>query len=333
MKNSALISFNLTGATIINNTGLRALDEAMAHNSMLETLLRSQTAMDFRMFRLLDCRRLLMAWLLTYISQGSLLMVRQVRSPSQCCLCYGFDSKISQVQAPNDAWYSISDEFYQHCKLRPIYGMGQGSGNSPVIWCVISSVLFDCHATSARGATYTYPDGTESITLYMVGFVDDSTGQTNFFTDRHEQSPDKLLTAAEQDAQLWSDLLWCSGGALEFPKCTYQFLHWTSTQDGSPIISGHQVCRDLILQSSDRTITQTITFRSAHSTHKTLGYYKDPAGNLTKQFEILKAKSDKAAIFVASSPLNQRDTWVYYFSIYLTSIGYPFIALISPTNS
>jgi hypothetical protein len=119
-------------------------------------------------------------------------------------------------------------------------------------------------------------------------------------------------------------LIYCSAlAARKFPKCTYQFLHWTFTQDGSPILSWHQVCRNLILKSGDRTSTQTISFRSAHSAHKTLGYYKDPAGNLTKQFEKLKEKSDKSAIFVASIPLNHCDTWAYYFAIYLTSIGYP----------
>jgi hypothetical protein len=36
----------------------------------------------------------------------------------------------------------VTEIFYQHCKAYPIYGTGQGSGNSPVIWVFISSVLF-----------------------------------------------------------------------------------------------------------------------------------------------------------------------------------------------
>jgi hypothetical protein len=46
----------------------------------------------------------------------------------------------------------VSDEYYKHCRIFPIYGTGQGSGNSPTIWCIISSVLFDCHASQAHGA-------------------------------------------------------------------------------------------------------------------------------------------------------------------------------------
>jgi hypothetical protein len=35
----------------------------------------------------------------------------------------------------------VSNEFYQHTVEYPIYGTGQGSGNSPMIWCFLSSVL------------------------------------------------------------------------------------------------------------------------------------------------------------------------------------------------
>jgi hypothetical protein len=36
----------------------------------------------------------------------------------------------------------LSDQWYTHNTDQPIYGTGQGSGNSPMIWCFLSSVLF-----------------------------------------------------------------------------------------------------------------------------------------------------------------------------------------------
>jgi hypothetical protein len=62
----------------------------------------------------------------------------------------------------------VSEQFYQHCSIFPIYGTGQGSGNSPAIWCIISSILFDCHASKANGATFESPDRKHKITLYMI---------------------------------------------------------------------------------------------------------------------------------------------------------------------
>jgi hypothetical protein len=40
----------------------------------------------------------------------------------------------------------------------PIYGTGQGSGNSPAIWCFISSLLYDCYDKKAAKAMYITPD-------------------------------------------------------------------------------------------------------------------------------------------------------------------------------
>jgi hypothetical protein len=101
----------------------------------------------------------------------------------------------------------VSDQFYKHCKFFPIYGTGQGSGNSPTIWCIISSVLFDCHASRAHGATFESPDRNQSITFYMIGFVDDSTGQANAFLLDTQPRAEQLVAHMREDAQLWNDLL------------------------------------------------------------------------------------------------------------------------------
>ena len=54
----------------------------------------------------------------------------------------------------------ISDQFYSHSIQFPVYGSGQGSGNSPGIWLFISSTLCDVHNSISQGATlnkYRYP--------------------------------------------------------------------------------------------------------------------------------------------------------------------------------
>lgn len=74
----------------------------------------------------------------------------------------------------------MSDKFYQHCIILLIKSMEQGSSNFPGIWCSVSSIQCDCHTEKAHGATYETPDKSLSIPIYVVGFVDDSMGQTNF---------------------------------------------------------------------------------------------------------------------------------------------------------
>jgi hypothetical protein len=46
----------------------------------------------------------------------------------------------------------IAPEGYRHTPENPIYGTGQGSCNSPAIWCFISCLLYDCYDEIAHKA-------------------------------------------------------------------------------------------------------------------------------------------------------------------------------------
>jgi hypothetical protein len=121
----------------------------------------------------------------------------------------------------------VSEEFYQHCHAHPIYGTGQGSRNFPVIWVFISSILFKCHEKYAKGAVFESPDRTVTIRFYMVGFVDDSTGQVNDCRSNVVTPLDDLIKMMAHDAQLWNDLLHISGGLLKVSKCPYHIVYFT----------------------------------------------------------------------------------------------------------
>ena len=126
----------------------------------------------------------------------------------------------------------VSEEYFTHCSFTPIYGTGQGSSNSPAIWCVISSILFTSHLSKVHGATYETPDKKHSIKLTMIGFVDDSTGQVNLFHKNIPPMAEMLVQLMQHDAQLWNNILWSSGSALEHPKCCYHYLQTIFQFDG-----------------------------------------------------------------------------------------------------
>jgi hypothetical protein len=83
------------------------------------------------------------------------------------------------------------------CSLHPIYGTGQGSANIPVIRDLISNRLFDAH--TARGATFTSPDRTLQLQIFMIGFVDDCNVVYNEFVNP-DQTPKAVLERATADA-------------------------------------------------------------------------------------------------------------------------------------
>ena len=216
----------------------------------------------------------------------------------------------------------VSEEFYANCKAFPIYGTGQGSGNSPAIWCIVSSVLFSCHQDRAHGAYFCTPDQKMSVSLSMIGFVDDSTGQTNDFLSDDQSNPDFLRAIMQLDAQLWNDLLWLSGGLLELGKCSFHHLHFDFAPDGTAFMKAGVFGEPLQVHDELTNSMVNIPAKLAYTSHKTLGHHKAPAGTNRKQLQVLCLNSDGFAKLVATSPCNRMDSWYFYTAIYLKSLGY-----------
>ena len=74
----------------------------------------------------------------------------------------------------------ISTAFYSHTEEYPIFGTGQGSGNSLVlVWLLLSATLFDIHTSIAYGAELQDPFGTHSVRVSISGFVEDTNACVN----------------------------------------------------------------------------------------------------------------------------------------------------------
>ncbi|KAG7364866.1 hypothetical protein IV203_038069 [Nitzschia inconspicua] len=131
-------------------------------------------------------------------------------------LCFLHARFLEEAQYIFQTKLGLSEKAYCHREPHPIFGTGRAA-NSPAIWALMSSRLFDAHAKKAKGATFTSPDGSIKTQIFMVGFVDDSVNCINDFTNP-SQDIVTLLHNAQHDTQLWNDLLDSSGGALEVRK-------------------------------------------------------------------------------------------------------------------
>ena len=216
----------------------------------------------------------------------------------------------------------VSEEWYQHSTDFPIHGTGQGSGNSPQIWCFLCSVLFDAFQEATPGAKFASFNGKTEITIHMIGFVDDCTQRVNEFQAEVQPSAGTLLNKMQSDAQKWNDLLWTSGGALEIPKCSFHLIESDWTPNGKPFLKGGTQAQAIHITNNNRALQ--VLQRSNYHSHRTLGCYVNPANNMTQQKEVLQRKSDAAATILATNVLTRLDTRTYYRSMYLPSITYPF---------
>jgi hypothetical protein len=219
----------------------------------------------------------------------------------------------------------LSTSSYSHSEEKPIYGTGQGSGNSPMIWCFISSLLFDCYDTLSYAATYCHPDRTQPLSVSMIGFVDDCNGQVNSFNEHNDlEALQRLVEKAKINANVWSQLLTATGGALELTKCSYHVLFWKFSIKGAPVLSNiNSEILPLQVTDSSTAEPQTLKYLPPSVAHKTLGHYKEPVGTQKAQFRNLKAKSDSITDFLWTTHLTREESWIYYQACYLPAIAYP----------
>ena len=201
----------------------------------------------------------------------------------------------------------MSPTSYSHSDQHPIYGTGQGSGNSPMIWCFISSILYECYGSQSYEAKNSNPDRSNPMHWSMIGFVDDSNGQVNMFPERDSiETLNTMHAHAQHNAQEWANLLGATGGSLELPKCSYHLLYWRFSMQGAPVLANcPQEYRTITVTDPHTQTTKTLEYLSPHSVHKTLGHYKEPAGTQITQFTQLKKKSDSITRFLWSTNLSR----------------------------
>ncbi|KAL7574197.1 hypothetical protein ACA910_014872 [Epithemia clementina (nom. ined.)] len=217
----------------------------------------------------------------------------------------------------------VSESFYKHCSLFPIYGSGQGAGNSPGLWCCISSVLFSMFDDVANGAQFVSPDRQYRVQIFLVGFVDDTSSSVNDFLAPSPLPVAHYVQKAQHDAQKWNDILQLSGGALNLQKCSYHVMYYQFTPSGLPVLQGGTFTPNLTIQFSTNSSSTPLRQLPASSAHRTLGVQKAPSGTTIRGFQQLSHKVTQHANLIARSPLTRSETWTYYHAIAIPSITFP----------
>ena len=198
----------------------------------------------------------------------------------------------------------VSSTYYSHDADFPIYGTGQGSGNSPVLWLLLSASLFDIHTSQAFGATLKDPTGLTTIRLSITGFVDDTNACVNEWLPQRDGKLEETLIKAQHDTQLWNDLLFTSGGKLELSKCSYHVLRFSFAADGSPSVATETTSPFTII---DSVTNQAVNVGSlpSYAPHKTLGHWKAPAGRSNTQLRIIMSKMKTISLRISTSHLSR----------------------------
>ncbi len=224
----------------------------------------------------------------------------------------------------------VTETGYSHTKTTPIYGTGQGSPNSPTIWCLLSSRLFQAHEQQAQGAVFETPDQSIEVSFSMIGLVDNTYGTINRSEDFHQN-----LRFAEEDAQLWCSLLAATGGALEAPKCKYHAIHFEFSKSGLPVMKYFIHADDQIIPVGDGSTENAESFERLRpdEAHRILGCYKAPNGQQDTAYETIAKNAEAKATLIANSRFDPKCAWRYYMGVFLPSVTYSFaVNFISPAK-
>ena len=159
----------------------------------------------------------------------------------------------------------------------------------------------------------------------MIGFVDDTYSSINDWSNSNT-TIEAILSRAQFDAQLWSNLLNSTGGALELPKVKYHAIDFTFDNIGRPKMTEPNNSHRMEVDGNDGNGLMELKPLSPHTARKMLGCYKEPTGSNHKAFEMISKNAIRKAERMYNSNLDFKCVWRYYHSMFLTSVCYSFAA-------
>jgi hypothetical protein len=171
----------------------------------------------------------------------------------------------------------ISANYYSHTKETPVYGNGQGAGDSPSQWSQESALLLDLYKQHAPTAEMTFRDGTHATRIPVAAFADD----TNLFgnDDKHRKTKETIMSEAKTAFKTWNKLLHATGHFMELGKCACYLSIWDFQEDGYAYTIPPEELQVQIEVDDINRCQQIIEQLSSVTSQKLLGVMKNPIGD------------------------------------------------------
>ena len=249
-----------------------------------------------------------------------------------CCQHQGASKKYLKLHAQTHdklqyfIWhkFGISKGFNHHSQEFPWHGSGQGTGDAPPWWLVVSDPVI-CAYNSKAHLWYVYhPDGWLETTQSVEIFIDDSS-QILALDDSvmlHD-----LHTFMQENTDLWNGLITATGGGLNPSKGCISIFTWTFDDDGTPSLvePGEMVFNPITLQTQTGKcipLQQTQTSDAV----RLLGVHITMDGNMVAEEQSFQKKCNKFVQIIGCCPLTPDDAMMAYKSSFAPSVLYPFPA-------
>jgi hypothetical protein len=138
----------------------------------------------------------------------------------------------------------------------------------------------------------------------------------------------------KEDAQLWHNLLWCSGGKLELSKCRYHVIHYNFEYSGIPIMIHSPGAGESIMLKNEHGENIPIKSKNIFQRRVNLGHAKSPADSCKTEFERTMKKSVNIGNVVAQCNGTRSESRMLYKPVWKSAVEYiTTIIFIGKTSS
>ncbi len=215
----------------------------------------------------------------------------------------------------------ISTDSNTFTEEHPWYGAGQGTGDAALRYATQSDGMIRAYQAESNGLPMFNPNGTIQAPQHIDAYADDTTLMNGDPTGNSTT----IRLRAQQNLACWSDLVQCTGGALNPPKCGWAQFKWNFDLHGNPSIS--RVQHPVGLRIPDRTgKIHQLKQHSPNVAVRILGVHIAMDGNMDKEYSILKEKANKYKQVLYRCKFTTAEAKTIYQQCYLPALTYPLLA-------
>jgi hypothetical protein len=132
----------------------------------------------------------------------------------------------------------------------------------------------------------------------------------------------ELIAMAQASAQIWEQILFSLGSALELKKCFWYLIYWQWV-NGHPQMTSDIDCPGIIALTCGSVPNYTVIPRlEVWEARRTLGVHPALGGKNGKEAEFLLSKANQYTVRLSTSRLSEMDTFIFHRSTYILSMTY-----------
>ena len=222
--------------------------------------------------------------------------------------------------------HGVSARRNGHSNTTPFFGPGQGSSDGTNAWGMIHDKLAKVYERMTECGQFTGVRGDITWKAIMGAFVDD-------VSLHHKRGPTEnvkdLQDIASRDIQLWTNLLWTSGGAINFKKTkSYsKVIKWAFNSNGVPFLMPQQEYKPTV-KEPPTGLLRNITQVSPYTATRALGVWRSLDLSNDLHLDKLRLKRDEFHRALTRFPATPYEALHLYKTVY-----HPQISFSLPTTS